>query len=382
MVLAPAGAPRFVVVACGAVSSLAEGALPTAMLLRTGTSGLSPTVRRDRDGAALIMGHVPTIDAGIEGDERAARLADRALEECIADLGEGLRASRARTGSAASSGPLRAGLAVSFGPPSTGDALARGVASPVELVLAARVAKGRERAPLDPVERASAGERERDPIELLGESLAWLGSGRADLAFWGATHTDWSTARLLEIEARGMLYDLTKLDAVMPGEGAAFLAWMTAEGAERAGLSPIVELGGHATATVKLDDPVERLGGLAKAAHDATRASASPGIGWVLSDLTFEAQDQLEWEAMVVRAGTRIVRPYVIDNPSRRIGALGCAAIPLYASAICASYRAAHVPSPSALVLGRGPDLRRTGASDASATTRGRRSALWIRRAG
>lgn len=364
---------RFVAVAVGAVSSLAEGALPTAMLLRTGASGVTPTVREDAEGAPLLMGYVPTIDAKLEGEDRAAAIADVALEECagalVRDLDHARRDARARGG--AMDDVRRAGLAVTF--EGAADALP-GVSSPIGLRLGARlgrpiardasVTRPRERpAPAAPFEvgpRKADGAR--DSIALLSEALGWLTTKQADVVFWGATHTDWATPRLRALEAQSMLYRLTALDAVIPGEGAAFLAWMTADRAERAGLRALAELRGTAVVSVDLDDPVDRLDGFARASRSAAPDDAE--IGWILSDLTFEAQDQLEWEAMVARAGPRIAHPFLIDNPCRRIGQLGCASTALYASSIAASWGASHVPSPSALVLGRGPG--------------GRRSALWL----
>ena len=255
----------FVAVAVGAVSSLAEGALPSAMLLRTGTTGVTATSRSDRDGEPVVMGHVPTIDDRIEGEERATALADRAISECMENLARSLRSRDPLV-----HGVRRAGLALTFGPVLVA-AKSSSISSPVEQAAVSRITRGPVKLELGA--GAAGPETEEESIGRLKQGFGWLRSGEADILFWGAAHTDWSTARLLELEKRGMLYHLLALDAVMPGEGSAFVAWMTEERAERAGLQPLLRFAGLGTAKVNLEDPVDRLGGFARALFDATRSS-------------------------------------------------------------------------------------------------------------
>ena len=86
--------------------------------------------------------------------------------------------------------------------------------------------------------------------------------------------------------------------------------------------------------------------------------------GWVLSDLTFEASRLAEWEALLVRAHDLLGRPYLIDNPCRRIGALGAAAIPTFAAFFVASWASRMEASRSAVAL--------------DSTEVGTRSAVWL----
>ncbi|MEO7110812.1 MAG: hypothetical protein ABI183_10270 [Polyangiaceae bacterium] len=369
-----------VVVSMGAVTPLAEGAVEGAMLLRVGMTAISDTPRNDADGAPIMMGFLPTIAADIEGDDRVAVLARRALVECrdrlerlTAHSSEGARKKRR----------MRVGIASLTSP----NRRTPHVSAPIDLTIAAEL-RGFEPGPRWFGDWAELGTRDS-----LAEAVRWLRSGEADLVFWGGAHSDWSTERLRALDDRGDLYRLESLDAVIPGEGAAFLALTSESFATSIGASPMARIEGSASIAARGHVSGSHVSGShvsgshvsgshVSGSHVAGSSDASPDLGgfaevlrkavgsepvilgWVLSDLTFEAARLAEWEAMLIRAHDLLGRPYLIDNPCRRIGALGAAAIPMFAAFFVASWASRMPASRSAAAL--------------DSTESGTRSAVWL----
>lgn len=337
------------IVAAGARTPLGLDARATALSLRAGRTALAgaPFAGAARD--QVVAGIVPTIAWSLTGPERTAALA-------VAALGEALGAVPAR---------LR----------DEGIAVLLTVSDAVDPAAAARVAASLVEARL-----RSAGDLRAEVVEVreegaasagdaLARASALLASRQVELVLWGGAHSDVAPAALRALSDTDRLFDAQHLDAVVPGEGAAFVALVDPVRAGRAAIARLVGAGGATTdATPTNEAPVT-----GEALLEAMRGAMAAGgrdapAGWVLSDTGYEALRLREWEMVQVRARDLLGTPYRWDALPQRMGRAGAAHLPLAAAIAAASFEIGHVPSDSVLA---------TAGSDA-----GRRSALWVRALG
>lgn len=180
---------------------------------------------------------------------------------------------------------------------------------------------------------------------------------------WGGVHSDHDELAIGQLVARDRLYADDNLDAVLPGESAAFVRLAPGEKSEA--LAALVGLG-HAVELARSDNDLPAA--TARAITSAMRAATAPlekanqKAGWAVSDLGLEDWRMREWQSLTVRAASVLTSPYRFDNPAQRMGRLGAAGMPLGITLVTEGLRRGWAPSPIALVFG-GSDAGERGAA-------------------
>lgn len=181
---------------------------------------------------------------------------------------------------------------------------------------------------------------------------------RHDCMVLGGVHTTYDPQQIAGLAAQGRLYDDENLDAILPGEAAAFVTLASPAFAKRRGLPVLARICGIGTALERARFDNDEPAATARAATAAVRQACKPladrdlTAGWILSDISFESWRMLEWQSMFVRCSNRFGPPYRIDFPAHRIGSLGAAALPLCLTLAAEAFRAGYAPAPIALVFG------------------------------
>ena len=325
----------------GARTSVGLTAPHTGFLLRAGAAGMHFAPLIDSEEEAVTFCVLTTLDPLSVGADRAAAIAIPAMEEALAPLGP-----RAAS--------LRLKLILCMDASLAG---AKGEAwnSPIASAgLVARVqARAKELCPQLVVElcvRGAAG-----PALILEGAISSLSLGQFDAVLLGGVHTDYDPARITALETQGRLFSPKNLDALIPGECAAFALLMRPELARHAQLpvhSHIVSIGtGFETATPDNDHPAYEAKGLTAAIKMAAAPLVASRLtaGWALTDLSFELRRISEWQAMVVRTHKIWGEPHLLDNPAQRLGYLGAAALPLHLALAQTAWRHGYAPSPIAV---------------------------------
>ncbi len=332
---------RATVVGMGALTPLGLTLTQSAFMLRTGMPGFSPSPLADANGEPVTFGMLPTIDPSIVGLERAALITRSALLEACIPIRE--IADQLRIGALVA---LDEGLALKE---------TWGALNPAAELIKAIQDQVREIAPntrVTPVARGAAG-----PAFALPDALAALDSGGLDALLFGGVHTDYDPTRIRILEDQGRLFTPDNLDAVIPGEGAAFVLLMRPDVARRAGLEVHARLlsigGGFEKANPDNDESSFEAKGLTAAIRIAGKplAEAATPAAWMLTDLTFEMWRIQEWQAMVMRTRELWTEPYVVENPAQRIGHLGAAALPLLIGIAAEGFRRGFAPSDRAIAF-------------------------------
>jgi 3-oxoacyl-[acyl-carrier-protein] synthase-1 len=347
---------RAFVVAAGARTALGQTAVQTAFLLRTGVAAIAPAPLIDGAGEPVTMSFDPTLDPYLVGEPRAAALAAPALAEALAPLslsfsfGEVIREQTARL-------LLCVDSAVATD--------AHGEAAEAARIAARVHARARELAPgieLSVTARGAAG-----AAFALTEALDDLASGSVDLLVLGGVHSDYDPEIIASLAARGRLFGPENLDALIPGEAAAFVVLAREETARRAGLSAAARLSDLGTGMERArpdnDDSAFSATGLISAVRAATDEMAREElrVGWTLTDQTFELPRLHEWQAMMTRAHALFCPPHQVESPAQRLGRLGAAAMPLQMALVTEGFRRGYAPSGIALCLA-GSDSGERGA--------------------
>jgi 3-oxoacyl-[acyl-carrier-protein] synthase-1 len=333
-----------VVTTAGARTALGRTATQTGFLLRTGMPAITASSLVDTAGEAVTMCFDPTLPPLASAPERAAELGVAALTEALAPLAGGARSLRARlvlcvdeprrTGAGAPADPAR--------DQQTKLAAERVVAS-------ARAAVGE--LSVEVVARGAAG-----AAVALPDALAALGAGAADVVLLGGMHSDHDPREVAALEAAGRLFSPDNLDALVPGEAAAFVVLAREDVARRAHLVPgarLYALGhGLESARPDNDDSAYRARGLTDAVRAATaQLDGEQKVGWGLCDHTFETQRLREWQAMMTRTRHAWGEPLLVDSPAQRLGHLGAAALPLFAVLAAEGFRRGYAPAPLVLAF-------------------------------
>ncbi len=331
---------RAVVVSVGARTPIGLQAPSTGFAHRAAAAAMQQSPLLDGDDEPATMCLVPTIDPLSIGAARAAELARPALEEALEPLGS-LTAE------------LRFELLVC-----------------VDEHLAERRANERPAASFlveDITRRASAllpqlevSSSTRGPaalgfaFEALVEKLK---RGEADAALIGGVHTDYDPARIAALSAAKRLFTPNNLDAMIPGECAAFAVLMRPDTARAKRLPSRVEIQaigtGHERARPDNDEPAFEAFGLTAAVRQAGEPLAADGLGagWMLTDLSFETLRVFELQAMMARTQKLWCEPQVCDAPAQRMGYLGAAAMPLELVLAAEGWRRGWAPHHVAMAL-------------------------------
>ncbi len=332
---------RAIVVSVGARTALGLDAPQTAFLLRTGVTAIHAAPLVDSQGEPVTMCYLPTLDPRCTGEDRAARLAQPALEEVFAALGLAARALSTR---------LVVCLGEADGRREDRDAVARGADLAGRIHLAAR-----EILPdveLDVSVRGAAG-----AAIALGRALQSIADRRIDAVLLGGVHTDYDPAVIARLEEQGRLFTPRNLDAIIPGEAAAFVLLVREDAARAAKLPALARVVGVGTgvdrATPDNDEPAFDARGLTAAvrAAGADLTADQLKVGWSWNDLTFEMRRTYEWQAMVTRTGGLWGEPYATEWPAQRLGHLGAAALPLHMALAVEGWRRGWAPSSIAMSL-------------------------------
>ncbi len=321
------------IVAVGARTPLGLDARQTGFLLRAGFAAIGEAPLGE-GGAPIAFCRQTALDASLMGFERVIALAEPALRELLRDL-------RATT-------VVRVKLLLCVDPPDPSQPHA---SEPVAHDL---LAIARREYPNATLEIAARGEA--SACFALPRALAALDSRQLDCVILGGVHSAYDALAIARLAEGDRLYGNDHLDAILPGESAAFVALVAPSLAARRNTA-LAHVAGMGSAIDEARFSNDVPAALARGATAALRAATQPLLdgalraGWVLSDIAFEVWRQREWQSLIVRAADVLGPPYQLDCPAQRIGSLGAAALPLSLALACEAYRAGYAPSPFALAL-------------------------------
>lgn len=316
----------------GARTPIGLDVTQTGFMLRTGIPVVGGAPLAGPGGDELTMAFDPTLDPYTVGEERCAELAASALREAVRPLG-----SQVRT--------LKVEVILSLEEPH-GEAVASGLlGSRLKLTLRDQIGDP----PVEVAMRGGAG-----PLPALASALGRLERHQIDLVIFGGVLSDYDPVRVAYLDALSRIYSPKNLDALIPGESAAFVAIGRRELASRLGLSPLGRIHGLGTgfseATAENARSAYASKGLAESVRDAARdLPEEMRVGWTLCDHTFELRRIYEWQNMLTRARQVFGAPHVTDAPAQRLGHVGAAALPLFVALACEGFVRGYAPHPLAM---------------------------------
>jgi 3-oxoacyl-[acyl-carrier-protein] synthase-1 len=356
------------VLSVGARGAMGLDARQTGFFLRTGNPAISAAPLADAEGESVAMAFDPTIDPFVVGEARAAELARSALSELARPL-RGLGRS------------LRIKIVLSLPEPRMtpgGRALPGDATGLLGTLLAPAVREHFGQAPVEVVSRGAGGS-----ASALASALADVERQNLDAVVYGGVHTDYDPSIIAWLGQTGRLYKPSNLDAMIPGEYAAFaLIGQRTLGSRverkpqanepdalepsRAALEPMARIHGIGTgwedATPWNDKSAFGARGLTGAVRAATKQLPDEmKIGWALTDHTFELFRIYEWQAMMTRTREIWGPPLVADALAQRLGHMGAAALPLELVVASEALSRAYAPFPLGLCFA-GSDAGERGA--------------------
>lgn len=341
------------VFATGVRTPLGLDARSTALMLRTGLAAIGAAPIDLGDGEPITMAHDPTFDPYVVGDERAALLARAALAGLAGSFAPG--AARA----------LRTRVVLALPEPLPGASpRAAGQLRARDLGLALREVFGDCSVDSDP--RGSAG-----LAYALPGALAALGRRDVEAVLVGGVHTDYDPEALRALDAARRLFRPDTVDAVIPGECAAFVLLGRPDLGAKLGLQPLLSIFGVASDDGEITPESAGSSFDATALANAFRAAAvglptEIRLGWALGDHGLEHFRIREVYAAVTRTHTLFTAPFSIDSPPQRLGRTGAASLPLFLALAAESYRHDCAASPFGLLFA-GSDRGERGAIVVSA---------------
>lgn len=329
------------VVAAGARTPIGLNAQQTGMLFRAGfpAMGYAPI---GPDGADVTICLQGALKAELEAEARKQALAGAALSEVLAQLAPLTEKST----------PGRVLLLLGLDPiEDTHHADERDRAVALARWLLAQCQRCFPATQLDLVLAGGAG-----PCAVLPSWLHKLNKGEIDLIVLGGVHSDCDRAVIARLIAEERLYADDNLDAILPGESAAFVALTSQAYARHMRLPISARLcgAGHGSEAARFHN--ELPSAPAQGATAAMRQATAPleqhqlQAGWLLSDLGFEAWRMREYQTVHVRAHNVLGPPYRADNPAHRLGRLGASAVPLMTALAAEAFERRYAPSPIALI--------------------------------
>lgn len=321
------------IVAVGAITPIGLQAADSAFSQRAAAAGMREAPLVDADGERVTMCYLPTLDPLLTGADRAQVLARRALTEAVTALGPIARTMRARLALGvdeifAERGPDGTPAATTFA-----HELSRSVALHLPDLSFEAAARG----------PASAA-------YLLPGLCEALQSGAIDVGILGGAHTDYDPRRIAALAAADRLFKPDNLDAMIPGECAAFAVLMRPDVARKQKIRPLAEIRAVATGYEKArpdnDESAYQASGLTAALRTALAPLGEVGLraGWLMTDVTFELFRHHEFQAAIVRIQKLLCDPQQMDSPAQRIGYMGAAAMPLHLAMATEAYRRGFAP--------------------------------------
>ncbi len=323
-----------VVLAVGARTPIGLDAVQTGFLLRTGMPVITGAPIAAPDGEAITMAFDPTLDPYLVGEERAVELAKAALAEVARPLGPGARS-------------LRLAIVLGLSEPIPGTQ--SDTSSVLGTLLRTTLREHFGDAPVQLSMRGGGG-----VIGQLAAALGALERRDIDAILFGGIHTDYDPRTIAWLYSQGRLFSPKNLDALIPGEAAAFVLIAHRDLAPRLGITPLARIHGTGAgmeeATPDNDKSAFRAKGLSTAVRAATKDLPDEmRVGWALSDHTFELRRLHEWQAMLTRTRKSWCAPLVTDSPAQRMGHLGAAALPVSIAIAAEAFSRGYAPFPLAL---------------------------------
>lgn len=329
--------------ASGARTALGGTLVETAFLLRTGIAAIAASPLADAEGEQVTMCFDKALDPYLVGEERAAELAAPALAEALSQLGEEGESLSLR-------------LLLCLDAPRVSAVRGERGEQAAGAVVAQRLhARARELSPgitLEVCARGSAG-----AAFALPKALEALAGRQMDALVLGGVHTDYDPEIIADLAAQGRLHGPKNLDAVIPGEAAAFVVLMRESTARRLRLEPAARISGVGSATARARPDNDESVFDAKGLTTAVRAAAAELVteqlraGWLITDHTFESSRILEWQTMATRAHALFGSPYHLESPAQRLGHLGAASLPLAIALAAEGWKRGYAPSAIAMAL-------------------------------
>jgi 3-oxoacyl-[acyl-carrier-protein] synthase-1 len=327
------------IVAVAARTSVGLDALQTAFVLRTGMPALTSSPLASPEGEAVTMAYDATQDPFAIGEERAARVAGAALRELVGAIGVGpAKAMRLR-------------LALAFPEPRLGSsksAESRALAMAMRSVMLETFGEPH----VEVAARGAAG-----LAYVLPDALDALAEGAVDAVVAGGVHSDYDPESIRVLAETGRLFSQENMDAVAPGEAAAFVLITRDDVAMRLGMPPLARIHAVASETGDMSPHDDGSSFDASALSSAMLAATSVmpeelKVGWLLGDLGFEHYRTREFYAALTRTTKVFGPPLVVESPAQRIGNLGAAAMPLALVVAALGFDRGFAPSPFALAFG------------------------------
>ncbi len=321
------------VVATGAITPVGLRSIDTAFSHRAASPAMREAPLAGADGKPITMCFLPVLDPRLTGAARAAALAVRALDQIVVALGPVTRSLGAR---------LSLAVEERLGRPAPGGT------TPAAWLLDGLTTRARQS--FGEVTGEVSARGAAAPGLALPALAKELAAGALEVVILGGVHTDYDPERIAELAALGRLFDADHLDALIPGEAAAFVALMRPELARRLKLVPQVDVCSVATAHEKArpdnDEPAFAAAGLTAALSTALAPLAAEGAqaGWVLTDLTFETFRHFELQAAMTRNARHFCEPQQVESPAQRMGHLGAAVAPLHLAIAAEAHTRSFAP--------------------------------------
>lgn len=326
------------VFAVGARTPLGLDSLSSAMLLRTGIPALTAAPLAQKEGDAVTMAYDLTQDPLVVGEERAGRLAKAALLEVANKIG----ATNARG--------LKLRVALAFPEPYPGQPRSEvGQILSRELRVALHETFGAPDVEVDARGSASLA-------YVLSDALGALARREVDAVLAGGAHSDYDPQAIRVLEATGRLFTPESLDAVIPGESAAFALIGRDDLGHRLGLPPLARITAVASESGDMTPYNDESAFEASTMTSVLRAALADlpdeiRIGWAFCDHGVEHFRVRELYTAVARLHRKFCEPMAIDSPTQRIGRTGAASLPLFLALATESFRRGYAPTPFGLLV-------------------------------
>lgn len=322
------------IVGVGMRTGVSHDALSTSLLLRTGVPAITACPLAGPDDEPVSMAFDPTLDPYLVGEERASRLGAAAAFELAGCLGTAARSLRSR-------------VALAFPEPRPDQKrheVGQALATSFRNVLGETFGSP----PVDLATRGAAG-----LAWCLPDALTELAAGRVEVVVAGGIHTDYDPEAIRVLGATGRLFSPSNVDAILPGEAAAFVLITRDDVARRLGLAPMARIHGIGTDTND-EEPGRTFESAAftraiRAATDDLPEEIV--VGWAVTHLGFEHAPVREFYSALTRTHKRFGPPLVVDSPAQRAGHLGAAALPLSIGFMALAHRHGFAPAPFGLAI-------------------------------
>jgi 3-oxoacyl-[acyl-carrier-protein] synthase-1 len=341
--------PRVVIASVGVRSAIGLNAVETAMMLRAGSAAMAESVLVNASDEPVTFCVQATLPPTLVGWERAGQLAIPAMQEALVPFGKtaaDLRMKLVLCVDEISKREMERTQSGAFGE------RVHPAAPMVNFVHERAKEMIAPNVPIQLCARGNAG-----PATIMEEIVASIERGEHDAILLGGVHTDHDPERIAELEEQGRLYSSENLDALIPGECAAFVMLVSPNLARHWRIpvhAGIVSFGqAWEEATPDNDHPAMEAYGMTSAVKLATKDAIDAGvkIGWSITDMTFEMRRVYEWQAMLVRTRSAWGEPYVVESPAQRIGNLGAATMPFGMAMAHEGARRGVAPDKRCLVL-------------------------------